>query len=303
MNLETFELERFQSTWENQVEINISESGVHPVSVDELLRLAYPDPRVKSRKQFIHRLLQQELGYSQTNGTISLRKKIAKLYPGAANENIEVTNGGSEANFITMWRLVEPGDGVVVMLPNYMQVWGLGRALKARVKPWWLRQVGRPGQLEWAPDVGELKELVTKRTKLIAICNPNNPTGAVLSLETMNAVVEFARRVGSWILADEVYQGAELEGNITPSFWSIGGSRKAPYEKLTITNSLSKVYGLPGLRIGGLVGAREASAASWAAHDYTTIGPGAINDALAALALSSTTRRAIFARNRKILQA
>jgi aspartate/methionine/tyrosine aminotransferase len=302
VRFEAFDLERFQSTWENQVEINISESGIRPMSVEQLLGLAFPGGRVKSGTAFIRRLLTQKLGYSQTNGTVLLRKNIARLYPGATEDNVEVTNGGSEANFITMWRLVAPGDEVVVMLPNYMQVWGLGRALGAKVKPWWLRQSGASVQTEWAPNVGELNELVTKKTKVIAICNPNNPTGAVLSRDAMNAAVELARWAGAWIVADEVYQGAELEGAITPSFWTTGGGRKTPYEKLIVTNSLSKAYGLPGLRIGWLVGAKKAIQESWAAHDYTTIGPGALNDALAAVALSPKTRRAILARNRRILQ-
>lgn len=300
MNFELFDLERYQSTWENQVEINVSESGVRPLSVEALLRLAGRDG------SFLRVLTQRALGYSQTNGTPALRRNIARLYPGATEENVEVTNGGSEANFVTVWRLGERGDEVVVMLPNYMQIWGLARALKARVRPWWMRPVtsGKSKTTaRWLPDMNELKCLVTKKTKLIAVCNPNNPTGAVLSRDVMNEIVERARWAKAWLLADEVYQGAELEGAITPSFWQVGAGRKAAYEKLIITNSLSKAYGLPGLRIGWIVGSRKAVAHSWAAHDYTTIGPGALNDALATLALSPATRKAIFKRTRTFLQS
>jgi aspartate/methionine/tyrosine aminotransferase len=154
--------------------------------------------------------------------------------------------------------------------------------------------------MRWAPDVGELEKLVTKKTRLVAVCNPNNPTGAVLPREIMEEVVDRARWAGAWILADEVYQGAELDGPVTTSFWSVG--EKAPYQKLIISNSLSKAYGLPGLRIGWLVGSREAIARSWAAHDYTSIGPGALNDALAAVALNPGVRKAILDRTRRILR-
>lgn len=301
MKFDLFELERFQSTWENQVEINISESGVHPLTVNELLSLAErAEGRRVSRGKLLTRMLGSRLGYSQTDGTLALRQNIAGLYRVATPSNVEVTNGGSEANFITLWRLVEPGDEVVVMMPNYMQVWGLGRALRARVKEWWLHPTSGKSSALWAPDEAELRRLVTKKTRLVAVCNPNNPTGSVLSRQTRDEIVELARWADAWILSDEVYQGAELEGSITPSLWSAGG--KAPYKKLVVTNSLSKAYGLPGLRIGWLVGSPQAIAHSWAAHDYTSIGPGALNDALAAAALTPPVRKSILERTQKILR-
>jgi aspartate/methionine/tyrosine aminotransferase len=104
-------MERMQSTNENQVAYNLSESGVHPMRLRDLV---VADAEVQG-------LLDQELGYTQSNGTIPLRESIAAMYPGATVDHIEVTNGGSEANFITMWNLVEPGDEIVLMVPNYMQ--------------------------------------------------------------------------------------------------------------------------------------------------------------------------------------
>ena len=117
MKLEPFAMERLQSIWENRVAWNLSESGVHPLRVEEL---AVTDGER-------HALLAQELGYPQTNGTSELREAIASMYPGATTDHIEVTNGGSEANCIALWHLVEPGDEVVMMMPNYMQVRGLAR--------------------------------------------------------------------------------------------------------------------------------------------------------------------------------
>ena len=121
MKVDVFEMERFQSEWENRVTFNLSESGVHPMSVDELL-----DPGERAR------LLAQPLVYVQTNGTPALRETVAGLYPGASADNVVVGNGGAEANFIAIWRLIDPGDEVVMMVPNYMQIWGLvrGRAMR-----------------------------------------------------------------------------------------------------------------------------------------------------------------------------
>src|SRR5688572_20314518 len=115
MNLEQFEMERMQSTWENLVDYNLSESGVHPVRIADLI------PGAEDRE----RLLEMELGYSQSNGTPELRTSIANLYEGANVENIIVTTGTAEANFLVSWMMTEPGDEIIMMVPNYMQLWGL----------------------------------------------------------------------------------------------------------------------------------------------------------------------------------
>jgi aspartate/methionine/tyrosine aminotransferase len=277
-----FELERDQSTWENQVEINLSESGVHPLTVDELLG----DDTERAR------LLEVALGYPQTNGTIPLRSAIAALYPGATPNHVHVTNGGSEANFCATWCLLEPGDDVVMMAPNYMQTWGLAHAFTGSVRPWPLREAaGR-----WQPDLDELSSLLNARTRLLLICNPNNPTGACFDAPTLDEVCRLAGRHGTWVLSDEIYRGAELSGADTASVWG-------RYERAIVTSSLSKAYGLPGLRIGWIVGPPSFVADTWAHHDYTSIAPGTINDRLATLALEPARRARILARTRGILRA
>src|SRR3989441_9211564 len=165
MRLEPFEMERMQSTWENRVSCNLSESGVHPMAVEELLG---PDERAE--------LLRERLVYVQSNGTEELRAAVARLHPGAGPENVTVANGTAEANFIAAWRLVEPGDEGVLVLPNYMQLLGIVRAFGATVVPARLRE-----ETGWTLDDGELHRAVGPRTRLIAVCNPNNPTGAILS--------------------------------------------------------------------------------------------------------------------------
>ena len=279
MRLEPFAMERMQSTFENQVEYNLSESGVHPLRLGELADDA------ASREA----LLAEPLRYIQSNGTLPLRAAIADLY-GATPDHVQVTNGGSEANYITTWNLVEPGDEVVMMVPNYMQTWGLTRAFGATIREWPLVNSGST----WTLDLDALERLVNPRTKLIIICNPNNPTGARFEAADLDRIAAIAARHGSWILSDEIYRGAERDGRETATIW--GRSDRA-----IVTSGLAKAYGLPGLRIGWAIGPPALVAALWSYHDYTTISPGALSDALARRALEPARRARILARTRGIL--
>jgi hypothetical protein len=280
MQIAPFELERWQSVWEHHVELNISESGVEPLSAADLL----DDPAVRDR------VLAMPLGYPQTNGSEELRGRIAELYPGASAANVLLTCGCSEANYIAVWSLVEPGDEVIFMQPNYMQIAGLAQSFGAAVKPLWLRE-----NLRWAPDIAELRRLLTPKTKLIAICNPSNPTGAVLSEKLQNEICAAASSVGAWILADEVYRGAEFSGTMTPTFYG-------HYDRVLCTAGFSKSFGMPGLRTGWVVGPAEMAEKLWGYHDYTTIGPTLLTDRLAALALEPARRARILERTRRILR-
>jgi aspartate/methionine/tyrosine aminotransferase len=277
----TFDLERWQSTWENRVRYNLSESGVHPLSVRELLALAEvsADP-----------LLDVRLGYSQSNGTDALRERIAALYPGASPDQVLVTNGSAEANYVAALGLIEPGDQVAMLLPNYLQLWGHVQNLGAQVRAFRLHE-----ERGWSPDLEEIRSAIAPGTKLVVVTNPHNPTGHVLADEMRRAIVERAAEVGAWLLADEVYIGAERDGRTTPSFW---GS----YDRLICVAGLSKAYGLPGLRIGWLVGPAALVADAWARHDYTTIGPSGASDHLATLALGPAVRERLLARTRGILR-
>src|SRR5256712_409381 len=277
-----FELERWQSTWENRVRFNLSESGVHPLTVQELLGIAGASALP---------LLEVRLGYSQSNGTDLLRGRIAALYPGASPEQILVTTGSSEANFLVCWRLVEPGDKVALMLPNYLQTWGLAQNFGAEVRGFQLHP-----EKAWEPFAEEIRTAIAPGTKLVVVTNPHNPTGHVLSDAARRTILERTAEVGAWLLADEVYQGAELDGKTTPSFW--GG-----YERVIAVNGLSKAYGLPGLRIGWIVAPPALSTEAWARPDYTTIGPSGATDHLAAVALQPRGRGKLLERTRRLLKA
>lgn len=283
MRLEQFDMERMQSTFENLVEFNLSESGVRPLTPRELVEDAAG----------LEGMLDQPLVYSQSNGTIELRTTIAALYPGAGPDHVEVTNGGSEANFITTFRLIEPGDEVVMLVPNYMQTWGLSRAFGATIREWRLIEDRAAGR--WRIDLAALAALVTAKTRMIVICNPNNPTGARLTAADLDGIAGIADRHGAWILSDEVYRGAEIDGQETASMW--GRSDRA-----IITSGLSKAYGLPGLRIGWIVAPPPLVAAFWSYHDYVTIAPGALSDRLARVALAPARRARLLERTRAILR-
>jgi hypothetical protein len=279
MKMEPFELERWQSVWENRVELNISESGVEPMTLAELA----------GEGEALAALMRAPLGYPQTNGSEATRAGVARLFLGATADNVLITAGGSEANFVTAWALLEPGDEVVFLQPNYMQVAGVARGLGAKVRSWWLRE-----ELQWQGDPDELARLVRPKTKLIAVCNPSNPTGAVMSEAVMNAVCAATEKTGAWILADEIYRGAERGGETTNSFWG-------RCERLVCTGGFSKAYGLPGLRLGWAVGPADFIDKLWGYHDYTSIAPTALSDRLATLALEPERHAQIIQRTRGII--
>jgi aspartate/methionine/tyrosine aminotransferase len=286
MQIETFAMERAQSLYEHDVEINLSESGVQPLRVEELL--GSDDGR--------QRLLGLNLGYTESAGPLMLRQHIADWYPGATPANVTVTNGGAEANYTTLWTLLEPGDEAAIMVPNYLQTWGLARAF-AGARSFSLRIQETDGQRRWGLDLDELDRAVTSRTKLIVVTNPNNPTGAVLNEAEMTAVTSAARRAGAWLVSDEIYRGAELTSDqVTSTFWG-------RYDKTIVTAGLSKAFGLPGLRIGWILAPEFLVGEMWRRHDYLTIMVGTVSAELAALALASAQRERLLRRTRQILRS
>jgi aspartate/methionine/tyrosine aminotransferase len=281
MRIDLFRMERMQSLHWHRVDYDLSESGVRPLKVSELL----------GRDFSPEQLLGQGLGYPLSEGSELLRERIASFYPEANAGQVTVVNGGSEANHLTLWSLLERRDRLALMVPNYMQAWGLGRHYTGRVDTFSLRlQGGR-----WALDRRALERAVKKGTRVILVCNPNNPTGAVLDEDEMNAVVAAARRVSAWIVADEIYRGAELHGGTTPSFFG-------RYDRVVATGGLSKAFGLPGLRIGWAVAPPAVIEKIQARHDYTTLTPGMLSDRLGAAALEPERREVILARTRDIVR-
>jgi len=281
-NFQTFLLEREMGRWEHEVEYNLSESGVHPMSTRELL---------EGDARSIDEILDAELNYPPTSGLPELRSAIAGTYPGARADDVIVTTGAAQANFTTVLTMLDPGDEIVVMVPNYMQIWGIAKNLGLKVKTFSLKH-----ELGWGFDIDAFNALVTDKTKLIAVCNPNNPTGHIMTAAERDAVLKAAAKVGAWILSDEVYAGAEHNTDeVTPSMYG-------EYERVFAIGSMSKAYALPGLRIGWVVSNPEKVEAIWSRQDYVTICPSLLGNKLAAYALSPQVRKRILERTRKFLR-
>ncbi len=277
-----FLMERFMSAYEQDVDYNLSESGVFPMTLRELLALG---------QSSFEELLDTEINYPHVNGIPKLREHIASLYEGARPENVLVTVGAIEANYNSLRTLMNRGDEMVTMLPNYMQIWGVAKNQGYKILTFQLNE-----ENNWAPDLAELKNKVTENTRLITVCNPNNPTGYILKEWEMEEIIRIASRVGAWIMADEVYVGAEqFTDQQTPSFYG-------KYDRVIAVGSMSKAYGLPGLRTGWLVAPPEMVDQVWARHEYTTISTTILSNKLAALALSENVRPAILERTRKYIR-
>jgi aspartate/methionine/tyrosine aminotransferase len=284
MSIDLFEMERYQSRYWHLVDYDLSESGVLPMTIRELLGPA------ADAEAFISGMV---LGYPLSEGSYETRANIAAWYPGATAENVTVMNGGSEANFLSLWTLLSPGSRLAFMVPNYLQGKGLGRQFGRATDPFHLRLQ----DARWVLDVEEMNEVVGKKTKVIMVCNPNNPTGHVLTEQEMDAVVAAADRVGAWIVADEIYRGAELDTDVSsPTFFG-------RYDRVVVTSGLSKAFAMPGLRLGWAVAPPSLIAKIWERHDYTTLTPSMVADRLGALAMLPDVRESILTRTRTIMRA
>ncbi len=281
--IDLFEMERYQSQHWHLVDYDLSESGVLPMTIRELL-----GPAADAEA-----FLQIPLGYPLSEGSLESRAAIADWYPDATADNVTMMNGGSEANLLTLWSLLRGDDRLAFMVPNYLQGLGLGAVFGRGVDTFPLVEDGD----RWALDLEGLERAVGKRTRAIMVCNPNNPTGGVLTEGEMEAVIEVAERVGAWIIADEIYRGAEVDTDATtPTFWG-------RYEKVVITSGLSKAFAMPGLRVGWTVAPSKVIERIWRHHDYSTLTPGLMSDRLTAVAMQPHVRENILARTRGIIRA
>jgi aspartate/methionine/tyrosine aminotransferase len=201
-----------------------------------------------------------------------------------------VTNGTSEANYLIALSQLRAGDDVAMEVPNYMQMPGVARSLGANVRTFRLRQ-----ETGWEPDWEEFERAVTPGTRLLYLSNPNNPTGAVLSDNAMARIVERCQLTGTWLLADEVYLGAEIDRPRTKTFWGMG-------DRVVVTSGLSKAYGIPGVRVGWMVAPHAFVLECWTQHDYLTIGPNKMSDRIAQVAVDTPNRERCYSRTREILR-
>ena len=192
-------------------------------------------------KEFVHDLDPKlSLNHSQSlYGLPELRGQIAVTQGYAVSEDeIYITSGTSEANFLVMSQLIDPGDEIVIDMPSWHQPYPLGKALGANIKI-----IERREELGWGIDLDELKSIVSPACKLIYLCSPNNPTGAIFNESEMKEICDIARANNAYLLSDEVCRGLEWEGPLSPAAVNY-------YEKAVSTASVSKTLGLEGIRTG-----------------------------------------------------
>jgi aspartate/methionine/tyrosine aminotransferase len=287
VKIEPFLLERWMTRHETQVRYDIAESGILPLTTQDLLDF---EP-VGERAATLDRLLALPLGYSEARGTEALRTALAATYTRGDADHILVTTGAIEANFLLFNVLLDAGDHVIAPYPAYQQLYSVPRAIGCDVSLW---RVGP--ETGYRYDVEALERLVTPRTRVIVVNTPHNPTGAMLSPSDAARVYALAVSVGAVVIGDEAYRWLAVPGGepFAPPAFDFGPSGIS-------VGTLSKPFGLPGLRIGWIAASPDLVRACWGMRDYVSLSPGKLNDALARLALGH--RDQIVARNHGIIQA
>lgn len=273
MHIRPFGVEIWMNRYENECELNLAETCVESLTVSQLLDLA------GKGNSALDELLPLKLTYGAIEGSDRLRSAIAALYDRQQPANIVVAHGAIGANALIYQALVEPGDRVVSILPTYQQHYSIPESLGAEVRRLHLRE-----QDAYLPDLEQLKRLVGGKAKLIALTNPNNPTGALIERPMLEEIAAIARDAGAWVLCDEVYRGVDQHGD------GFTASMADLYEKGISTGSMSKAWSLAGLRLGWIAAPEEVIHAVSVHRDYSTISVGMVDDYLAAIALESRDR-------------
>jgi aspartate/methionine/tyrosine aminotransferase len=285
VRIEEFKLERWMSRWETKVSYDIAESGILPMSTNDLLDLLPAGERDAARD----RLLNLPLGYTEARGTEALRAALAATYENTTADNILITTGAIEANYLLFNVLLSPGDEVITIDPAYQQVQSVPKAIGADVKYWRIR-----ADDGFRFDLEDFERQLTPRTKMISINTPHNPTGAILTDDELQHVYEVAASMGAMVMSDEAYRWLDIPG---------GDPMPSPMRnrgELGISvGTVSKPFGVPGLRIGWIVAPEPIVKQCWAMRDYITLSPGKLNDALALIAVEH--RDAIRSRTHRIV--
>lgn len=290
LNIEHFKVEEWMNEYENDAVYNLGETCVDSFTLNDLLELAGENP-----EEYLANLKDLRLTYGHIFGSPELLKGIASLYKDLLPANIIPTHGAIGANHQTIISTVRPSDNVVSFLPTYQQHYSIPRAIGADTRILHLKP-----EDNFIPNMDRLKSMIDKNTKMIVFTNPNNPTGSWMTLDVLEEIVDIAKRVGAYILADEVYRGISEDGSYMHSIVDI-------YDKGISTGSMSKIFSLAGLRLGWIASKNEDVIKQCRTRrDYDTISCGTLNDLFSSLALANKEKifhrnRAILNKNRKIL--
>lgn len=284
MKIEPFAVEEWMNAYESGARYNIAETCVNSVSLNELLAIAGESP-----ERFWQVFGDKRLTYGYIEGAPELREGICRLYSSLAPDEVITTHGAAGANHHVFYSLIEAGDEVISIMPTYQQLYSIPASFGAQVKLLHLQQ-----EQDFLPDLSELRAMVTARTKLICINNPNNPTGALMSRQVLEEIVEIAKEGGAYILCDEVYRHLTQRDEECPSIVDL-------YEKGISVSSMSKVFSLAGIRMGWIAAHDKVFLRSCMSHrDYNLVSCGMFDEEVAALALRHA--EVLLARNRRIVR-
>ena len=280
MRLSPFRIEHWYDRHEFTTELMLSSSDCESVSVAELLVL---EPEARERLDALR------LGYTEVRGSEELRVAVAGLYDRIEPTDVVTLAAAEEGIFALETALLGPGDHAIVETPCYESGLSVARATGAEVDLW-----RRSYDEAWAHDLEGLERLLRDDTKLVYVATPHNPTGLSMPRPVLDRVVEWCAERGTVLLCDEVYR--ELEHNPAerlPAACDL-------YDRAVSLGSVSKTYGLPGLRTGWIA-CRDGSLrdALVAVKLYTTICSSAPSELLAALALRHRERLVV--RNRALV--
>jgi Aspartate/tyrosine/aromatic aminotransferase len=281
MNLTPFKLERYFAQYEFSTKYLLCSSDCESLAVSDLLKL---EP---GAEQDLKRLW---LGYTESQGALSLRQEISRLYASMAPDQILVHSGAEEAIFLFMQAVLQPGDHIIVQWPCYQSLFEIAKSLGCEVTLWEVRP-----ENGWAPDLDELRGSLHPNTRAVIVNTPHNPSGYLMAKADYLALSECVQERGILLFSDEVYRGLEYDPldrlppacDINPYAVSLG--------------VMSKTYGLAGLRIGWIATHNTAVLTRMAVlKDYTTICSSAPSEYLSELALRH--RGQITERNLQIIR-
>jgi aspartate/methionine/tyrosine aminotransferase len=281
MDVRPFRIERYYARYEFTTRYMLSSSDCESRTIESLLELE-PDAHT--------RLLGTWCGYTESPGSPELRAAIAGLYERIDPEEVIVTSCAEEGIFLIYHALLRASDHAVVETPCYESALELARSTRAEVSSWHRRY-----EDDWAHDLDALERLISPETRMLYINQPHNPTGTLMDRATFERVVDLARSRGIVLFSDEVYRELEHDPeDRLPAACDLD-------ERAVSLGSISKSYGLPGLRLGWLV-SRDAALreAIMRLKDYTTICSSAPSELLTALALRN--RHVLLKRNLGIVR-
>ncbi len=231
---------------------------------------------------------------SRSLGAPGLRRAVAERWAVGAVERVIVTHGATEANFLIMQALLGRGDEVLVLDPLYQQLYAIAEAIGCRIARLPLRFADG-----FAPDLDAARELVGPRTRMIVVNFPHNPTGATVTPEQQDELIDIAARAGAYLVWDRAF--AELTYDAAPL-----PDPGATYERAISIGTLSKAYGLPGLRLGWCLAAPEVLRRCIRVRDYLTLHLSPLVELIATRAVEKADlllapRRRQARRNRRML--